>query len=151
MTPAYAGIRVAVRQQVFTTENGRAVVGGAGLSGVQVAGELAAFSDEGGLDLDVTLVEQAEQAAPGFGRLFAAALDRELTDRGVTVQTGAIVGTARSVRGERVAVDPRGRLTGAATSVEGQIADFPISVWSPLPPASSAALYPSAQRFAATI
>jgi NADH dehydrogenase len=84
----------AIRQAALVAEGGTAVVGGAGLSGVQVAGELAALSEEEGLDLEVTVVEQADRVAPGFDRAFARALERELTDRGVVVETGATVESA---------------------------------------------------------
>ncbi|WP_350355475.1 NAD(P)/FAD-dependent oxidoreductase [Halorarius litoreus] len=85
----------AIRQGVLAADDGgRVVVGGAGLSGVQLAGELAALGDEEDIALDVTLLEQADRVAPGFDTAFAAALDRELTDRGVTVETGTTVESA---------------------------------------------------------
>jgi len=68
--------------------SGRIVVGGAGLSGVQVAGELAALADEAGAPgVDVCLVEQADHVAPTFEPGFQRAVAAELRDRGVTVET----------------------------------------------------------------
>jgi len=68
--------------------SGRIVVGGAGLSGVQVAGELAALADEAAAPgVDVCLVEQADHVAPTFEPDFQRAVAAELRDRGVTVET----------------------------------------------------------------
>lgn len=78
----------AIRQAVLAAPDGHAVVGGGGLSGVQVAGELAALAAAEGTALDVTLLEQADQLAPRFDPVFAAAIHRELTDHGVEVETG---------------------------------------------------------------
>ncbi|WP_350356145.1 NAD(P)/FAD-dependent oxidoreductase [Halorarius halobius] len=82
---------MAVRQSTLAAPDGHAVVGGGGLSGVQVAGELAALAREEESALDVTVLEQADRVAPTFDSAFAAAIARELTDRGVTVETGATV------------------------------------------------------------
>jgi NADH dehydrogenase len=72
-------------------EGGRAVVAGAGLSGVQVAGELAALADEQGGDANVTLVEQEPEVAPAFPERFRRAVREELDDAGVDVRTGRTV------------------------------------------------------------
>ncbi|WP_115865101.1 NAD(P)/FAD-dependent oxidoreductase [Halorussus litoreus] len=74
---------------------GRVVVGGAGLSGVQVAGELAALADERGNDgVTVTLLEQFDSVAPSFPENFQTAVREELEARDVTVRTGATVAEA---------------------------------------------------------
>lgn len=67
------------------------VVGGAGLSGVQTAGELAALAREEEVDADVTVVEQLPAVAPNFPESFQAAVRSELESRGVTVATGTTV------------------------------------------------------------
>ena len=81
----------------------RVVVGGAGLSGVQVAGELAALADEltdepADLDVDdasdaveVVLLEQKTHVAPEFPANFQRAVRDQLEARGVTVRTGTAV------------------------------------------------------------
>lgn len=70
----------------------RIVVGGAGLSGIQAAGELAALVNEHdlevGQELELTLVEQANAIAPRFGESFQTAVHDALDDRGVTIRTG---------------------------------------------------------------
>jgi NADH dehydrogenase len=68
-----------------------AVVGGAGLSGVQVAGELAALADDEGFDGDVVLLEQFDAVAPSFPENFQRAVRDELEARGVDVRTGTAV------------------------------------------------------------
>jgi len=84
----------AIRADAMAAPGGDAVVGGAGLSGIQVAGELAELSREEGLDLDVTVVEMADRVAPGFDATFAGAIRDELGARDVTVETGATVTAA---------------------------------------------------------
>ncbi len=84
----------AIRERALESPEGNVIIGGAGFSGIQLAGELAALSTEEDLGLDITLVEQAERIAPGFDTPFADALDAELAARGVTVVTGVGIETA---------------------------------------------------------
>ncbi len=75
--------------------DGTAVVGGAGLSGVQVAGELAALADERGCpDASVVLLEQEDDVAPSFPANFRRAVRDALDANGVDVRTGATVARA---------------------------------------------------------
>ncbi|WP_255150413.1 NAD(P)/FAD-dependent oxidoreductase [Halorarius halobius] len=80
-----------IRAEFFADEGGRVVVGGAGLSGVQVAGELAATADEEGFDADVVLLEQFDSVAPGFPAPFSTAVREALDARDVTIRTGVTV------------------------------------------------------------
>jgi len=107
----------------------RVVVGGAGLSGVQVAGELAALAteesdtpQEGANDaVEVVLLEQQDAVAPSFPANFQAAVRDQLEDRGVTVRTGTAVERADDegialASGERLACDQfvwTGGITGS--------------------------------------
>jgi len=91
---------------------GRVVVGGAGLSGVQVAGELAAFADEedAGDEVTVTLLEQFDSVAPAFPENFQRAVREALEARGVEIRTGTAVAAATDgaielESGERLAYD----------------------------------------------
>ena len=84
----------AIREDALDAAGGDAVVGGGGLSGIQTAGELAELSAAEGLDLDVRVVEMADQLAPGFDETFAAAIRRELEARGVEIETGVAVESA---------------------------------------------------------
>ena len=84
-------------------EGGRVVVGGAGLSGIQVAGELADFARDEccavGSDVDdderptveVRLVEQLDSVAPNFPEQFQRAVADELAKHDVHVETGRAV------------------------------------------------------------
>jgi len=78
------------------------VVGGAGLSGIQVAGELAELArEEDAADhVRVLLVEQLDAVAPGFREDFQTAVHRELEARSVSVRTGATIerATADEIR-----------------------------------------------------
>jgi NADH dehydrogenase len=73
------------------TEEGRAVVGGAGLSGVQVAGELAALARERDAAVDITLLERLDSVAPSFPPAFQRAVRDALDAAGVDVHTGVEV------------------------------------------------------------
>lgn len=102
-------------------DDGRAVVAGAGLSGVQVAGELAALAGERGSDAEVTLLEQESTVAPSFPERFQRAVREELDDGGVDVRTGRTVtgvddDTVALERGEDLAFDQlvwTGGITGS--------------------------------------
>ncbi|MXR40850.1 FAD-dependent oxidoreductase [Halobaculum sp. WSA2] len=87
-------------------DGGRVVVGGAGLSGVQVAGELAALAREEGAevpgDVEIALVEQLDEVAPNFPPNFSRAVREQLEDRGVDIETGTSVGR---VSEDRIATD----------------------------------------------
>lgn len=86
---------MAIRDAVLPLleEGGRVVVGGAGLSGIQVAGELAALRDAHDATdrLAVTLLEQEPRIAPGFPDRFQDAVAGQLADRGVDVRTETTV------------------------------------------------------------
>ncbi len=83
-----------IREAFLALSSGRVVVGGAGLSGIQVAGELAALRDEEGTDTEVLLLEQESEVAPTFPESFQVAVHDALVDAGVTVRTGDSVARA---------------------------------------------------------
>jgi len=89
------------------TESVDAVVGGAGLSGVQTAGELAALAREEAVSADVTLLERMDDVAPNFPANFRAAVRSALESRGVTVSTDTTVerATADAVETDRGTFD----------------------------------------------
>ncbi|CCC39566.1 NAD(P)/FAD-dependent oxidoreductase [Haloquadratum walsbyi] len=67
------------------------VVGGAGLSGIQTAGELAALANEAGIQTNITLIEQQPTVAPNFPENFQSAVSDALSDNGVRTSTATIV------------------------------------------------------------
>jgi NADH dehydrogenase len=68
------------------------VVGGAGLSGIQTAGEVAEYRDEHGAHIDVHLVEGLDEVFPGNDPSIQNALRRRLEARDVTIRTGGFIG-----------------------------------------------------------
>lgn len=72
-------------------DSGLAIVGGAGLSGVQVAGELAELRDRKGRDVEIHLLEQEAEVAPRFPGRFRAAVRNALEAAGVEVRTGSTI------------------------------------------------------------
>ena len=87
---------IRARFQSVLETGGTAVVGGAGLSGVQTAGELAAYArEEAASDVvDVVLLEQRDRVAPSFPPKFQDAVREELEREGVDVRTGVTVTSA---------------------------------------------------------
>lgn len=64
------------------------IIGGAGLSGVQTAGEIATLRDEQGLPLEIHLVEAQDSIMPGHPSALQNSVRRELDRTDVTVLTG---------------------------------------------------------------
>lgn len=77
-----------IRERVRTSPGSDVVIGGAGFSGIQLAGELASLSAEESLDLAITLVERADRIAPMFVEPLARAIEDELDARDVAIETG---------------------------------------------------------------
>jgi NADH dehydrogenase len=109
------GDALAIRERFFEildAGGSSVVVGGAGLSGVQVAGELAELAREEGVAdrIAVTLLEQRKAVAPTFPANFQRSVREELEERGVVVRTDATVQSAtdeavRLIGNERLAYD----------------------------------------------
>ncbi|WP_436934450.1 NAD(P)/FAD-dependent oxidoreductase [Halovenus marina] len=105
--------------EAVQTEGGRAVVCGAGLSGIQVAGELAELAREAETNPSVVLLEQKSDIAPSFPAQFQDAVREELLDRGVEIRTDTSVSgadeAALELGADRLAYDQliwTGGLTG---------------------------------------
>jgi NADH dehydrogenase len=82
--------------------DGRIVVCGGGLTGVQVAGEVAALAEDRGADLDVRLVEALDRVLPDESSALRRRVTRLLRARGVVVDAGAPV---VEVRDDAVVLD----------------------------------------------
>ncbi|MFW5900805.1 MAG: NAD(P)/FAD-dependent oxidoreductase [Halodesulfurarchaeum sp.] len=79
---------------------GQAVVVGAGLAGVQVAGELAELrAESGATDVSIRLLEQADSVVPTAPDRFSEAIREQLRDKGIEIRTNTNVSgaTAESV------------------------------------------------------
>ena len=105
------------------------VVGGAGLSGVQTAGELAALARETDADAEVTLLEQLPHVAPNFPANFRRAVREELEARDVTVSTDTTVDRAGvdAVETDRGTFDADVFVwTGGITGTDAMAGDRPL-------------------------
>ena len=115
----------AIRQQALAAidadEDARFVVGGAGLSGVQVAGELATLAEEEDAAdrIEVVVLEQLDSVAPAFHEAFQAAIADQLAARGVEVRTETAVSEATDST-----IETRHEPTGTERSI-----DYDLFVW----------------------
>ncbi|QIO25189.1 NAD(P)/FAD-dependent oxidoreductase [Haloarcula sp. JP-L23] len=93
--PDAVGIHEALDGAVATAtamEPATVVVGGAGLSGVQAAGEIAGFRDERDAALEVHLVEGLDSVLPNSDSELQGALRKRLEAADVTITTGEFIG-----------------------------------------------------------
>jgi NADH dehydrogenase len=67
------------------------VIGGAGLSGIQTAGEVAEYRDEHDAPIEVALVEGLDQVFPNNDPELQGALRRRLEERDIEIMTGEFV------------------------------------------------------------
>lgn len=83
---------------VTDSGGGTVVVGGAGLSGVQTAGELAALAREEDVSeqVRIVLLERLGRVAPNFRADFSAAIRETLLEKGVEIRTDTTVAGADS-------------------------------------------------------
>ena len=74
------------------TDPAQIVVGGAGLSGIQVAGEIAEYRDEHSAPIDIYLVEGLDEIFPGNDAGVQSALRSLLEERNVNIMCGEFIG-----------------------------------------------------------
>ena len=74
------------------TDPAQIVIGGAGLSGIQTAGEIARLRDERSAPLEIHLVEGLEEIFPGNDDSIQSALRDLLEERNVNILTGDFIG-----------------------------------------------------------
>ena len=78
-------------EEATSSEPATAVVGGAGLSGIQTAGEIAEYRDEHDAPIEIVLVEGLDQVLPNNDPELQGALRRRLEDRGIEIKCGEFV------------------------------------------------------------
>ncbi len=83
-------IKTAARE-ASQTDPAQIVIGGAGLSGIQSAGEVAEFRDEYDAPLEIYLVEGLDEIFPGNAESIQAALRTRLEKRDVNILTGEFI------------------------------------------------------------
>jgi NADH dehydrogenase len=74
------------------TDPAQIVIGGAGLSGIQTAGEIARLRDERSAPLEIHLVEGLDEIFPGNDDSIQSALRDLLEERNVNILTGDFIG-----------------------------------------------------------
>lgn len=83
---------VAAGREASADDPATVVVGGAGLSGIQCAGEIAAYRTATDAPLEVTLVEGLDRIFPNNDPVVQARLRKLLEAAGVDIRTGAFIG-----------------------------------------------------------
>ncbi len=85
-----------------SSDPARVVIGGAGLSGIQTAGEIAEYRDQHNVPLEIVLVEALDEIFPGNDREIQRELRIRLEERDVRILTGdpIIEATAEDVHVE---------------------------------------------------
>jgi len=81
----------AAAAEATRSDPAQVVVGGAGLSGIQSAGEIAAYRDEHRAPIDVTLVEGLDEVLPGNDPELQGALRKRLVEADVDIMCGEFV------------------------------------------------------------
>ncbi len=74
-------------REATADEPAQVVIGGAGLSGIQTAGEIAEFRDMHHAPIDITLVEALEEIFPGNDPELQGALRKRLLERDIEIST----------------------------------------------------------------
>ncbi len=84
------GIHNAVRDaaaEATPADPAQIVIGGGGISGVQIAGEIAEYRDTQGAPIDITVVEALEEIMPGRDADLQRRVRRRLEDNGIDILT----------------------------------------------------------------
>lgn len=87
-------INAAVREaaaEATRDDPARILVGGAGLSGIQAAGEIAGWRDDNRAPVEITLVEGLDEVFPGNDPSVQAALRERLEADGIGILTGEFI------------------------------------------------------------
>lgn len=78
-------------EEATQSEPAQVLIGGAGLSGIQVAGEIAGYRDDTRSPLDIKLIEGLDEIFPGNDPEIQGALKKRLLDRDVEILTGDFI------------------------------------------------------------
>ena len=79
-------------REASRSDPARVVVGGAGLSGIQSAGEIAEFRDKHRAPIDIHLVEGLDNVFPNNDPVVQAKLRKLLEEKDVEIHTGEFIG-----------------------------------------------------------
>jgi len=78
-------------EEATQSEPAQVVVGGAGLSGIQIAGEIAGYRDDTHAPIDITLIEGLDEIFPGNDPEVQGALRKRLLERDIEILTGDFI------------------------------------------------------------
>lgn len=81
----------AAARDAIEDDPAQVVIGGAGLTGIQTAGEVAAFRDERDVPIDIHLIEMEDDIFPGHDHEFQGAIRNKLERDDIGITTGATV------------------------------------------------------------
>ena len=97
----------------------RVVVGGAGLSGIQSAGEIAGFRDDRDAPIEIALVEGLDEIFPNNDAEIQGALRTRVEDAGIEIHTGEFIS----------AVDGDAVYVGGGEDTEPTEMPYDVLVW----------------------
>ncbi|ADQ67215.1 FAD-dependent oxidoreductase [Halogeometricum borinquense] len=97
----------------------KVIVGGAGLSGIQTAGEIAGYRDEHRAPIDITLVEGLDEVFPGNDPELQGALRKRLEARDVEILTGDFISK----------VDEENVYLGGGEDEDPEELDYDVLIW----------------------
>jgi NADH dehydrogenase len=83
-------LTVAARE-ASSDDPAQVVVGGAGLTGIQVAGEIAAWRENRDAAIEIHLVEREDEIFSGHDHEFQGAIQNKLETRDVAIETGTAI------------------------------------------------------------
>ena len=95
------------------------IVGGAGLSGIQTAGEVAEYRDKHRAPIEITLVEGLDEVFPGNDPQLQGALRQRLEDADVEIRTGDFISEA----------DEDAVYLGGGEDTEPEVLGYDVLVW----------------------
>ena len=95
------------------------IVGGAGLSGIQTAGEVAEYRDKHRAPIEITLVEGLDEVFPGNDPQLQGALRQRLEDADVEIRTGDFISKA----------DEEAVYLGGGEDTEPEVLTYDVLVW----------------------
>ena len=78
-------------EEATQSEPAQVLVGGAGLSGIQIAGEIAGYRDDTRAPIDIKLIEGLDEIFPGNDPEVQGALRKRLLDRDIEIFTGDFI------------------------------------------------------------
>ncbi|WP_101296110.1 NAD(P)/FAD-dependent oxidoreductase [Halegenticoccus soli] len=82
---------IAAAQASTQTDPGQILIGGAGLSGIQAAGEIAEYRDDQNAPIEITLVEGLDRIFPGQDPEVQGALRKRLLEKDINILTGEFI------------------------------------------------------------